>query len=550
MKQYKGEIDYLTTHGISKETAIEYKIGLDDSDNDEELTRLVIPYHYAGDPEKAERRHTHKAILLKSGVELGGETPDTLGYLFNVQALKRANNNHVYVCMDELDALSIGEAGGEAVAMLNIYGFEEIARAAEGTSARLVIAMNKTDGGKQAAAYLAGYLQNAGKDAPKVDMCKDHQTVNEYLAQEREAFIESLREAIPPAELYKSKDAAHMIDELQAYIKASAQEPAISTGLLSLDALLDDGIKTGLYIVGAISSLGKTTFIIQIADYIAKQGHDVLFFSLEQSAREIIAKSISRETYDAALKLTQDTRHAKSTTGILNGRYYAKYTEQEKQIIQDATASYRAYADKLHIIEGMGNVGVKRIEEGIKEHETLTGHKPIVFIDYLQLLTEWQDAENPRRQYTDKQIIDRNILELKRLSRKYTIIAISSFNRDSYTDIVSMAAFKESGAIEYTSDVLIGLQYDGLEDKNAKERAEAIEEQKRKGRTGEGQDIQLKVLKNRLYKTGNMRLKFYPACNLYLEEKHGKGETTRDGDGFTMDMTGTNNPFDSAPYRY
>ena len=51
------------------------------------------------------------------------------------------------------------------------------------------------------------------------------------------------------------------------------------------------------------------------------------------------------------------------------------------------------------------------------------------------------------------------------MSRDYRlpIIGISSFNRDNYTAPVNLASFKESGAIEYSSDVLIGLQYEGMD---------------------------------------------------------------------------------------
>ena len=55
------------------------------------------------------------------------------------------------------------------------------------------------------------------------------------------------------------------------------------------------------------------------------------------------------------------------------------------------------------------------------------------------------------------------VLELKRISRdfKLPVIAVSSLNRMSYGQRISMEAFKESGAIEYSSDVLIGLQLRG-----------------------------------------------------------------------------------------
>jgi replicative DNA helicase len=60
----------------------------------------------------------------------------------------------------------------------------------------------------------------------------------------------------------------------------------------------------------------------------------------------------------------------------------------------------------------------------------------------------------------DNQNMDKNVMGLKRLGRdcKIPIIGISSFNRASYKEDVSMSSFKESGAIEYSSDVLIGLQ--------------------------------------------------------------------------------------------
>ncbi len=59
-------------------------------------------------------------------------------------------------------------------------------------------------------------------------------------------------------------------------------------------------------------------------------------------------------------------------------------------------------------------------------------------------------------------------MELKRISRdfKTPVIGISSFNRDNYNNAVSMQSFKESGAIEYSSDILIGLQNKGAGEKD------------------------------------------------------------------------------------
>lgn len=71
----------------------------------------------------------------------------------------------------------------------------------------------------------------------------------------------------------------------------------ISTGFENLDKLLDGGLYPGLYVIGANSSLGKTTLVLQIADSIAKSGQGVLIFSLEMSRFELIAKTLSRMSF-------------------------------------------------------------------------------------------------------------------------------------------------------------------------------------------------------------------------------------------------------------
>ena len=71
-----------------------------------------------------------------------------------------------------------------------------------------------------------------------------------------------------------------------------------------------------------------------------------------------------------------------------------------------------------------------------------------------------------------------------------------------------MLAFKESGAIEYSSDVLLGLQFKGagpnLNDTEARRK--------------NPRDIQLKVLKNRNGQTGDtIDFDYYPMFNYFKE---------------------------------
>ena len=93
------------------------------------------------------------------------------------------------------------------------------------------------------------------------------------------------------------------------------------------------------------------------------------------------------------------------------------------------------------IKEGTFTLSVDDITNYLKGYVADTQEKPLVIIDYLQIL-----APSDTR-LTDKQQIDLNITTLKRLSRDLDIpiLAISSFNRLNYSQSASFEAFKESG---------------------------------------------------------------------------------------------------------
>ena len=230
-----------------------------------------------------------------------------------------------------------------------------------------------------------------------------------------------------------------------------------------------------------------------------------------------MAKSISRHTIKSVLSPENRKKaeagdpsalranDAKSARGITDGKRQINYSRKETQLIRDSIIAYSRYADRLFIREGVGNIGVEEIREAIRRHILFTGHRPIVVVDYLQILAPYSER------MTDKQNTDKAVLELKRISRDYKIpvIAISSFNRVNYKEAVSMEAFKESGAIEYSSDVLIGLQLRGaggqfFDPTKAKKRDPRI--------------IQAVILKNRNGRVGDkLSYRYYPLFNYFIE---------------------------------
>ncbi len=309
----------------------------------------------------------------------------------------------------------------------------------------------------------------------------------------------------------------HSVKEnIPAFIQGivdSRKNSVVSTGFQSLDTMLDGGLYEGLYVIGAISSLGKTTFSLQIADNLAKAGQDVLYFSLEMAKAELMAKSISRETAQ------QEGMEGKSAREILDGARWSHYQEEETKMLERAIRTYEAYGAHLFLFDEMEELTVEGISKAVAQHETLTGNRPVVIVDYLQILAP-ADARA-----SDKQNMDKAVLALKRMSRSYHIpvLAISSFNRDNYTQGVHMASFKESGAIEYSSDVLIGLQYQGMGEKHRKN---VLEETAMQAQAGTPVKVELKVLKNRNGVKGQALFEFYGRYNLFRElwEEGGREE--------------------------
>ena len=478
----------------------------------------------------------------------GSEERETI---FNREALLNATQP-IFIVEGEIDAMSIYEVGGESVAIGGIDkagAFVEYVKTVSATQTiteqPFIIALdNETDEKKKenverAARELKEGLRTLGLTVFEYDPCDGIHDANDALTADRmsfEARIKHIKEQVEDEqekaleaerEELRRESAAGMLSDFQKMVRASKTAPCYPTGFKQIDRILDGGLYAGLYIVGAISSLGKTTFCLQIADQIAAAGHDVLFFSLEMSKYELMAKSISRMTVLQDMNEKGTTSRAKTTRGILTGAKYDKYTEEEKKLIGMAQINYWAYAKHIYITEGIGDVGINEIRERVLKHIRIMKKAPVVIIDYLQILAP-ADVRA-----TDKQNTDRAVLELKRLSRDYNIpvIGISSFNRDNYNAPVNLASFKESGAIEYSSDVLIGLQYDGMDyregeadktrDKRIRKlRKKAIEDAKK----GRAVKVQAHVLKNRNGGKDDALFDFYPMFNLFSETKMGQDE--------------------------
>lgn len=529
---------YLMGRGITAETMARFMVGYEPSHYfpglKESREAIIFPYdrgcHYWGARTLGPREN---GCFDKPLSAEAGEEP-----IFNAAALY--GGGPVFVVESQLDAMTLEQEGARAVA-IGGSGTNKLRKQLDKKAPAGVLILNfdNDEAGERdyerASAllqekglpYIRGHVAGAANDPNELLQANPEElrgNIRETLARVDEILARQEAERLAAGiEARTRESAAGYVDNFLEELRKSKAAPAIPTGFPGLDRLLDGGLYPGLYIIGAITSLGKSTFTLQVADNIAASGHDVLCFNLEMARAELMAKSISRLTYQIAKRENQPLRRARSTRDILASRKWEYFKAEDMALMAAAVDEYKA-GPSAHIwhYEGVGDIGVEQIRTEVERHIEITGRLPVVVVDYLQILAA------PDVKMSDKQAVDKNVLELKRLSRDkgIPVFCISSLNRDNYLTPLNAAAFKESGAVEYSSDCLLGLQFKGMDyeegetDKNREKRIRAlVKAQKAEGNKGGAETIELKVLKNRNGKAGTAATLLYtPRFNHYEEE--------------------------------
>lgn len=536
--------EYLAFRGISPETAAAYWIGYDPASG-----FMIIPaassYYVARNTD----RQSDFRYKNPTGVSIE---------LFNKKALYNDAARPVFITEGAIDALSIIEAGGVAVALNSTSNTRKLLEElkAKRTRNTLIIALDndpeKKDesgreigkAGQRAAAALIEGLKELEIPFLQADICGRYKDPNEALTADKVAFT---------AAVTKAERAAIEQEPAQA-IKAASASDYLSGGMFEKDieyfkqykdrklGIHDDIDKyltlyPGLAALGGASSLGKTTFAVNIIDKLLSKGETVLYFSLEQLPIEIITKSLARKLYE------KDPFTPLTNVDIKNGATCEKLEQIKKE--------YAAEATRYQIIKGSFRTTAADIVQYVETYRREHGGescKPIVIIDYLQLIAPPYGFKGGVREYTDE-----NIKTLKDMQSRngLFVIMISSFNRSSNLEPVSYESFKETSMIEFTCDYVWGLQLSILDAENDDfytvtgtrgGRSQRPIDQQRKLVNAAQDETPKKVefvsLKSR---NGKQFYKaffdYYPQYDCYLEDK-GKGKVK----GFTQYFGAT--PFD------
>ncbi len=277
-------------------------------------------------------------------------------------------------------------------------------------------------------------------------------------------------------QLLQQRDSGEMVpirqvvmDTLENIEKASRTKGNVTglpTGFADLDYKTSGFQNSDLILVAARPSMGKTAFVLNIAQYMAfKQNLSVAIFSLEMSKQQLMNRLLSMESRVNSQSLR---------TGNLKDEDWSKLIESAGLI-----------GDSRLIIDDTPGITVRELRSKCRKYKLEHG-LDVVMIDYLQLMSGGGRNSDSRQQEISD--ISRS---LKALARELNVpvVALSQLSRavESRTDHRPMLSdLRESGAIEQDADVVMFIYRDDYyhKDSEMKGVAEIIIAKQRNGPIG------------------------------------------------------------------
>jgi replicative DNA helicase len=235
------------------------------------------------------------------------------------------------------------------------------------------------------------------------------------------------------AGLVSPRDAAEMVFSMLT--KYSNHQKRISWGFRVLDNITSGIYPSELIITGARPSIGKTQFMLDVAEYVEAQGYKVLFVSAEMSIEHLLERKVARILRKSVLSLRKGQFTEEETDQLVN--YTGIISEGNIYTLAANVSSHDIYAE------------ASRLKEQVDID--------IVFVDYLQKLTDCygeRENQNVRVSRVSKVLKDISsdlnipVVVASQLSRELE-------NRPEKEQTPKLSDLRDSGSIEQDADVVL-----------------------------------------------------------------------------------------------
>ena len=493
--------------GLTPETVARYRLGID------------VAAKFATIPDQTGRNVKLRRLDTDEGKyrqhRCDGWRQDT-PYL--ADALESAEP--VVVVEGEINALTLRQLGYNSCALRGAGQGGSAEYVAANAKASVIGLFDDDAAGRKGADALATRCRTHGK--PCVCRVLPSDPNDLLVAGRTEELDAAISDAFKELEREEEEKKAREEEEKADYLAASTGSQAegfraadatcprpIPTGLVPVDRLLGGGFEYGrLHVLAAGSGMGKTTLALQFAVSLSAQGHDVLYVALEQSARVLTRKNVSRCTREIS---EVDALTAWELEEADREDCRAHLSDGQLATLELAWKRHAEQTERLWIIDRP--TSIDELERIVERHERLTGNTPCVVLDYLQPLRPCDYQKG----WSISDQCEENVMRLKTLALQHRLpmLVLSSISRSAYYAKVSTESLNDAGGIEYAADVVLGLQpmeYSS-NDKIAGKRE--MEETMKKA----VRDMSLSCVKNRDGGLGEVALRYHAAYNFFEEMK-------------------------------
>ena len=260
------------------------------------------------------------------------------------------------------------------------------------------------------------------------------------------------------------------LQRIQEVAKADSKITGIPSGFEDLDQMTAGFQKSDLILVAARPSMGKTAFVLNIAEHVCfRKGYHCMFFSLEMSKEQLVNRLFAMESRVDSQNIRVGDLNDDEWRGIIDS---AAVIGQSNLVIDDTGS--------ITVSEMRSKCRRQKIEHGLD----------LVIIDYLQLMSGTKSKINEASRQNEISEISRGLKALAR-ELQCPVIALSQLSRapEQRTDHRPMLSdLRESGAIEQDADVVMFIyrdEYYNKEDSDKKGIADIIVAKQRNGSTGD-----------------------------------------------------------------
>lgn len=253
------------------------------------------------------------------------------------------------------------------------------------------------------------------------------------------------------------------MERIEDIIKNKGGITGLPTGYRELDVLLSGLQKSELIILAAQTSIGKTSFALNIAENVAFKGHSVGVFSLEMSRDQIVQRLLCS--------------HGKvNLHGVRSGMIRG-------EILQQLVPAAAELSEAPIFIDDSPTITVLEMRAKARRLAATKG-LDLVIIDYLQLVRSRVRSESRQQEVSE---ISRSLKAMAR-ELQVPVIALSQLSRQIERRESSqprLSDLRESGSIEQDAHVVIFLTRErDMEHTDGTESAHAIVAKQRNGPLG------------------------------------------------------------------